>query len=79
MGMDRLEPAERLFSAAIQDPATAERERALSLLCLAQVLDLLGMRQQAIANYQQVLSAANFEDSHSTAQGYLKKPYRRTR
>jgi len=79
MSMDRLEAAQRLFTAAIQDPATAERERALSLLNLAQVLDLLGNRQQAIANYQQVLSAANFEDSHSTAQGYLKKPYRRTR
>jgi len=77
MNMGRLELAERLFTAAIQDPATAERERALSHLCLAQVLDLRGDRQQAIANYQQVLSAANFEDSHSTAQAYLKTPYRR--
>jgi hypothetical protein len=74
-----LEPAQRLFTAAIQDPTTAERERTLSLLCLAQVLDLRGNRQQAIANYQQVLSGANFEDSHSTARRYLKKPYRRAR
>ena len=79
MSMDRLEPAQRLFTAAIQDPTTAERERTLSLLCLAEVLDLRGNRQQAIANYQQVLSGANFEDSHSTARGYLKKPYRRAR
>jgi tetratricopeptide (TPR) repeat protein len=79
MNMDRLELAQSLFTAAIQDPTTAERERALSLLCLAEVLDLRGNRQQAIANYQQVLSVANFEDSHSTAQGYLKKPYRRVR
>jgi tetratricopeptide (TPR) repeat protein len=79
MNMDRLELAQSLFTAAIQDPTTAERERALSLLCLAEVLDLRGNRQQAIANYQQVLSVANFEDSHSTAQGYLKKPYRRAR
>jgi hypothetical protein len=79
MNMDRLEPAQRLFLAAIQDPATPERERALSHLCLAQVLDLRGNRQQAITNYQQVLSAANFEDSHSAAQIYLKKPYRRAR
>src|SRR5207249_99648 len=76
MNMGRLELAERLFTAAIQDPATAERERALSHLYLAQVLDLRGDRQQAVANYQQVLSAANFEDSHSTAQVYLKTPYR---
>jgi tetratricopeptide (TPR) repeat protein len=77
MNMDRLELAQRLFTTAIQDPTTADRERALSRLCLAEVLDLRGNRQQAIANYQQVLSVANFEDSHSTAQGYLKKPYRR--
>jgi tetratricopeptide (TPR) repeat protein len=79
MNMDRLEPAQRLFSAAILDPATAERERALSHLGLAQVLDLRGNRQQAIVNYEQVMIAANFEDSHNTAQSYLKKPYRRTR
>jgi tetratricopeptide (TPR) repeat protein len=77
MNMDQLELAHRLFTAAIQDPATGERERTLSHLCLAQVLDLRGNRQQAIANYQQVLSVANFERSHSTAQAYLKKPYRR--
>ena len=75
--MDRLELAQRLFTAAIEDPTTPERKRPLSHLCLAQVLDLLGNRQQAVADYQQVLSAANFEDSHSAAQGYLKKPYRR--
>ena len=79
MNMDRLEPAQRLFIAAIQDPTTPERERTLSHLYLAQVLDLRGNRQQAITNYQQVLSAANFEDSHSAAQIYLKKPYHRTR
>jgi tetratricopeptide (TPR) repeat protein len=79
MNMDRLELAQRLFTAAIQDPATSERERALSHLRLAEILDLRGNRQQAIVNYQQVLSVANFEDSHSAAQGYLKKPYRRSR
>jgi len=77
MNMDRLELAQRLFTAVIQDPATAERERALSYLCLAEVLDVRGNRQQAITNYQQVLSVANFEGSHSMAQTYLKKPYRR--
>jgi tetratricopeptide (TPR) repeat protein len=75
MNLGRLELAERLLTAAIQDPTTAERERALAHLCLAEVLDLRGNRQQAIANYQRVLSVVNFEDSHSTAQGYLKKPY----
>jgi tetratricopeptide (TPR) repeat protein len=79
MNIDRLEPAQRLFTAAILDPATPERERALSHLGLAQVLDLRGNRQQAIVNYEQVLTAVNFEDSHSTAQSYLKKPYRRAR
>jgi len=72
-----LELAQRLFTAAIQDSTTAERERALSHLCLAEVLDLRGNRQQAITNYQQVLTAANFEDSHSTALSYLNRPYRR--
>lgn len=79
MNMGRLELAEHLFTAAILDPATPAREVALSHLCLAQILDLRGDRQQAITNYQQVLSAANFEDSHITAQSYLKKPYRRAR
>jgi len=78
MDMNRLELGQRLFTAAIQDPTTAGRERALSYLCLAEVLDLIGNRQQAITNYQQVLSVANFEDSHSTAQAYLKKPYRKS-
>jgi tetratricopeptide (TPR) repeat protein len=77
MNIDRLELAQHLFTAAIQDSTTAERERALSHLRLAEVFDLRGSRQQAIANYQQVLTAANFEDSHNTAQSYLKKPYRR--
>jgi tetratricopeptide (TPR) repeat protein len=75
MNMDRLELAQRLFTAAIGDETSPERERALSHLCLAQVLDLRGNRQQAIANYQQVLNAADFEGSHSAARGYLKKPY----
>jgi tetratricopeptide (TPR) repeat protein len=77
MNMNRLDLAQRLFTATIQDPATAERERALSHLGLAEVLDVAGNRQQAIVNYKQVLSITNFEDSHSTAQTYLKRPYRR--
>jgi predicted Zn-dependent protease len=77
MNIDQLELAQSLFTAAIQDSTTAEQERALSHLYLAQVLDLRGNRQQAIANYQQVLNAPNFEDSHNTAQGYLKRPRRR--
>jgi predicted Zn-dependent protease len=79
MNMDRPELAQRLFAAAILDPATPAREQVLSHLCLAEVLDLLGNRQQAITNYQLVLTAANVEDSHTAAQSYLKKPYRRAR
>jgi len=79
MNLGRFELAQRLFTAAIQDPRTPVRERALSHLYLAEVLDLSGNRQQAITNYQQVLSAANVEDSHNTAQVYLKKPYRRSK
>jgi len=54
----------------------ALRERALSYLHLAKVLDLRGDRKRAIANYQQVLTFADFEDSHRMAQGYLKRSYR---
>jgi tetratricopeptide (TPR) repeat protein len=79
MNMDRLDLAQRVFLSAIQDPATGQRERTLSQLCLAEILDLRGNREQAIANYQQVLSVANFEDSRNAAQAYLKTPYRRTR
>jgi predicted Zn-dependent protease len=77
MNSDRLEHAQRLFAAAIQDSTTPERERALSHLRLAEIMDLRGNRQQAIANYQQVLTAVNFEDSHNTAKGHLRRPYRR--
>src|SRR5262249_51251597 len=59
MDMGRLELAQGLFTAAIQDPVTAERERALSHLCLAELLDMRGNRQQAITNYQLVLNFAN--------------------
>jgi hypothetical protein len=77
MNIDQLEFAQHLFTTAIHDSTTPTRERALSYLGLAEVLDLRGNRQQAIANYQQVLATANFEDSHTTARGYLKKPYQR--
>jgi tetratricopeptide (TPR) repeat protein len=79
MKMDRLELARRLFTAAIEDSTTAPRERALSYLYLAEVLDLTGNRPQAVANYQRVLNVANVEDSHTTAKAYLKTPYRRAK
>jgi tetratricopeptide (TPR) repeat protein len=77
MNLERLDLAERLFIAAIQDPTTAERERALSHLGLAEVLDVRGNRLQAIANYQQVLRFTNYDNSYSAAKSYLKKPYYR--
>jgi hypothetical protein len=66
-----------VFLAAIEDPATPEREKALSHLRAGEVLDLLGERRRAVSQYQEVQKLREFENSHDAASKYLERPYRR--
>jgi tetratricopeptide (TPR) repeat protein len=65
-----------LFEKATREPRTPPRERALSHLRAGEILDLLGRREEAIAQYEQVRRLPDFEDSHDAAARYLKEPYR---
>ncbi len=71
------ERALQLFIGAIQDAATPERERALSHLRAGELLDLLGKREEAITQYEEVQGLTQYEDSHKTAMKYLRSPYER--
>jgi tetratricopeptide (TPR) repeat protein len=66
----------RNFQAAVQDPNTRERERALAHLQLGRLLDLMGERNEALNHYRKVLGLRSFEDSHSLARKHIKSPYR---
>ena len=66
-----------LFLAATRDPGMPEREEALSHLRAGEILDLLGRRQEAISQYEEVQGLSEFEDSHGTARKYLKSSYHR--
>ncbi len=76
MELGRRDLAEEQFLKGIKDPRTPDREKALSHLHLGQILDSQGKRSQAIQQYQSVLKAPEFENSHSSAREFLKKPYR---
>jgi tetratricopeptide (TPR) repeat protein len=65
-----------VFQAAVRDPKTRGRERALSHLELGRLLDLMGRRDNALDHYQKVLTLEDFEDSHAQAREHIKKPYR---
>ena len=60
----------------MNDAATPERERTLSLLGSANSLDLLDRRSEAVEYYQSVLKQPARDRSHKKARKYLKKPFR---
>jgi tetratricopeptide (TPR) repeat protein len=66
-----------LFQKATRDPNTPPREKALSHLRAGELLDVMGRREEAIAQYEQVRRLRDFEGSHKAASRYLKNPYRR--
>jgi tetratricopeptide (TPR) repeat protein len=74
--MGRLTAAEDQLRKSIANPATPERERALSHLRLGQILDLQGKRSEAIENYRSVLKLKDADNSLETARNLLQKPYR---
>jgi len=48
-----------------------------SVLYLGMINDAMGKREEAVKNYEEVLEMREYQNSHSTAQTYLKNPYRR--
>lgn len=74
--LKRFDLARTEFQKSIESSATPAREKTLSELRLGQILDLEGKREEAIGHYKAVLESADYEDSHSRAGKFLKKPYR---
>jgi tetratricopeptide (TPR) repeat protein len=71
MDMGRLDLAQERFLKAIGDPQTPARERALSHLKLGRILEWRGKKNEAVKEYQTVLSLADVENSHNQARQYL--------
>jgi tetratricopeptide (TPR) repeat protein len=66
-----------LFLKSTRDLTTPPREKALSHLRAGELLDLMGRREEAIAQYEEVRRLRDFEGSHKAASRYLKRPFRR--
>lgn len=75
MELGAREQALPLFLRATEDPTTPERERALSHLRAGEILDVMGKREDAISQYQEVQELGEFENSHRAAGKYLKRAY----
>lgn len=75
----RRDEALRQFEGDAADPRTPLREKALSLLKAAQILDLMGRREEALANYREVLKLQDVAGAHDEAKKYLERPYREPR
>jgi tetratricopeptide (TPR) repeat protein len=74
--LGKFEQALALFDRATRDPKTPESEKALSHLRAGELLDLLGKREEAIAQYKEVQKLENFEGTHDRASRRMKKRYR---
>ncbi len=48
-----------------------------SILYLGMINDIMGNRDAAVKNYREVLELREYQNSHKTANAYLKNPYRR--
>ena len=75
MDLKRADLALPQFFASIEDSRTAPRERVLSHLHAGQVLDLLGRRAEAVAQYRAVLALKDIERSHRHAKMFIERPY----
>ncbi len=73
MYMGKLDLAQEQFQQSINDPETQVREKALSHLRLGQILDWKGKRNEAVREYQAVLSLNDVENSHEKAEQLLNK------
>jgi tetratricopeptide (TPR) repeat protein len=73
----KIQQALELYERAAGDPRTLKRERVLSHLRAGEMLDLLGKREEAVAQYREVQKFQDIEGAHKRASRFLKKPYRR--
>ena len=73
MNMGKLDAAEEKFRETIADTQTPQREKVLSHLRLARILDWKGQQSDAIKEYRIVLSLEDIENSHDQAIQYLKQ------
>ena len=73
MNMGKLDAAEEKFRKTITNPQTPQREKVLSHVRLARILDWKGQQSEAIKEYRIVLSLEDIEGSHDQATQYLKQ------
>jgi tetratricopeptide (TPR) repeat protein len=73
MAMGQLDIAEDRFRKIISDPQTQMREKILSHLCLARLLDRKGQKNEAAGECEIVLSLKDIESSHTQARQLLEK------
>ena len=73
----KIQLALELYERAADDPRTLKREKTLSHLRAGEILDLLGQRQEAMAQYREVQKFDDVEGAHKKAGQFLKTPYRR--
>lgn len=76
LGWNRLQEAREILDRALADPDAGQRQRALLLLTRGKVLDRLGQRAAAVADYQAVLALPDFEGSHKQAREGVRRPLR---
>jgi tetratricopeptide (TPR) repeat protein len=71
-----IEQALELYERVAGDHSTLKREKILSHLRAGEMLDLLGQRDEAVAQYREVRKFEDIEGAHKRASRFLKKPYR---
>lgn len=73
MDMGKLDLAQEQFQKSADDPQTQAGEKALSHLHLARILEMKGRKNDALREYQTVLSLEDIEGTHDEAKSSLKK------
>jgi len=73
MSMGQLDAGEDRFRKVIDDPQSIREEKAQSHLRLGQLLEWKHRPEEAVREYQNVLSFEDFEGSHAKARDRLKK------
>lgn len=71
--MGKLDLAQERFRKCIDDPRNSEREKALSHLRLARILNWKGQRAEAVQECRKALSFPNFDNSRQEANQLLKE------
>lgn len=73
MNMSKPDLAQEQFRKALADPQIPAREKALSHLRLGRILDSKGKRNEAVKEYETVLSFENVDQSHTQARQALNR------